>query len=747
LAKSEAERIDVTPLGYIVYRGYYRLLFYRSLNNYPKLSIYFFIHHKKLIMRYFFIMTTVLGLLFSGCSAGDENPLLTDFKTPFDAPPFDRISTEHFLPAYEVAINLHKAEIDAIVNNSAAPDFENTIVAYDNAGELLGRISSIFNGLNGANTNPRLQEIAKETTPMLSAHRNEIRFNEHLFGKIKAVYEKRDQLGLNREQMRVVEKVYDDFARNGATLPEEQRNELKAINEQISMLSLQLGQNLLAENNGFKLVIENEDDLTGLPSNVISAAAEKAKSSGEDGKWIFTLAKPSWIPFLQFSERRNLREKIYKAYINRGDNDNENDNKELFIQLMLLRRQMAELLGYENYAEYFTSIQMAENPKNVYDFLLEVWKPSLERAKAERDDMQAIIDREKKGFDLESWDWWYYAEIVREEKYDLNEDDLKPYFALDNVREGIFMLSEKLFGLTYEKRTEVPVYHPEVEAFEVLDRDGSHLGILYIDPHPRPGKRSGAWCGTYRSGHYKNGDKVAPIVTIVMNFTRPTGNKPALLSWDETTTYFHEFGHALHNLFADGQYRRTSRSVPRDFVELPSQILENWAGEPELLKKYALHYETGEPIPDVLIEKLENSKYFNQGFVNTEYLAAAILDMDWHTTEVTADTDVNAFENASMEQIGLINEIIPRYRTANFGHIFGSGYAAGYYVYRWAGVLDADAFYAFKESGDLFNTKLAERFRKYILAENALWEGMEAYVKFRGHEPSIEPFLERSGLK
>lgn len=698
-------------------------------------------------MRFLIVSLIAISMTLLSCTSSQDNPLLADFKTPFGAPPFDKILNEHYMPAYKEAINLHKAEIEAIVNNPEVPDFENTIEAYDNAGELLSNISSIFGGLNGANTNPEMQAIAKESTPLLSAHRNDIRFNEKLFDRIKAVYEQRAELGLDNEQMRVVEKVYDDFARNGAALPEAQRNELKAINERLSMVSLQLGQNLLAENNGFKLVIDNQADLAGLPEAVISAAAEEAKAAGMEGKWVFTLAKPSWTPFLQFSERRDLREKLYKAYFMRGDNNNETDNKTLFIELMTLRQKMAELLGYANYAEYFISDQMAETPQNVYDFLYKVWEPAIARAKTERDDMQAIISREGKDFSLESWDWWYYSEIVRAEKYNLNEDELKPYFTLDNVREGIFKLTNNLYGLTYVKQTDVPVYHPEVEAFEVIDHDGTHLGLLYIDPHPRPSKRSGAWCGTYRSGVWKEGEKIAPIVTIVMNFTRPTGNQPAMLSWDETNTYFHEFGHALHNLFADGHYKRTSRSVPRDFVELPSQILENWAGEPELLKTYAIHYQTGEPIPDELIKKLGNSKYFNQGFDNVEYLSAAILDMDWHTSNITPETDVNAFEKATLDRIGLISEIVPRYRTPNFGHIFGTGYAAGYYVYRWAGVLDADAFYAFKESGDLYNQELAAKFRKYILAENALYEGMDAYVKFRGHEPSIDPFLERSGLK
>jgi peptidyl-dipeptidase Dcp len=698
-------------------------------------------------MKLFFVVLIAIIMTIMSCNQTPDNPLLSDFNTPFNAPPFDQIEMEHYLPAFKEAIQVHQSEVDAIVSSTEAPTFENTIVAYDNSGELLGKISPIFSGLNSANTNDEMQALAREVTPMLTAHRNEIRFNQGLFKKIKAVYDNKENLGLDREQMRLVEKIYDDFARNGAALPEEKRNELKALNEKISMKSLELNQNHLAENNNFIMVLDNEADLAGLPANVVSAAAEEAKAQGHPGKWVFTLAKPSWIPFLQFSERRDLREEIYTAYINRGNNNNENDNKAPFIELMLLRQQMAELLGFKNYAEYFISQQMAETPENVYDFLYQVWEPSLARATAERDDMQAIIDREGKDFELESWDWWHYAEIVRAEKYDFNEDALKPYLAIENVREGNFMLANNLFGIQFKKRTDVPVYHPEVEAFEVTDKDGSSLGVLFIDPHPRPGKRSGAWCGTYRSGSWKDGQRVVPIVTMVMNFTRPVGDKPALLSWDENLTYFHEFGHALHNLFAMGKYNRTSRSVPRDFVELPSQILENWAGDPAVIKKYALHYQTGEPMPDELIQKIETSKFFNQGFENAEYIAAAILDMDWHTSEINETTDVNEFENNSMARIELIPEIIPRYRTTNFGHIFGTGYAAGYYVYRWAGVLDADAFTAFKESGDLYNQQLADKFRKYILAENGLWEGMEAYVKFRGQEPDIEPFLERSGLK
>jgi peptidyl-dipeptidase Dcp len=694
-----------------------------------------------------FFMIAIMMFSVSAGNHKNDNPFFMDWDTPFGSPPFDKISEEYYLPAYQEAIRQHQADIDAIINNPATPDFENTIVAYDQAGALMRRISPVFGGVRGAETNRKLQEIARETTPMLSAHYNSIRLNEKLFERIQAVYNNRQTLGLDKEQMIVVEKMYQDFERGGAALPEDKREEYKNISQRMSMVSLQLSENLLAENNAFQIVVEEESDLAGLPPHVIAAAAQEANRVGQNGKWVFNTSFPSRVPFLQFAENRDLREQMLMGYVNRGDNNNENDNKELFIELMMLRQQMSELLGYSNYAEYFTSVQMAENPQNVYDFLYRVWEPALNRAKNERAEMQAIIDREIGGFNLEAWDWWYYAEKIRKEKYDLDDDEVKPYFTIDNVKKGNFMLANKLWGLTFEARPEIPVYHEEVEAYEVFDHDGSHLAILFIDPHPRPGKRSGAWCGTYRSGAWEDGKWVSPIVTIVMNFTRASGDKPAMLSWDETTTYFHEFGHAVHNFFAQGHYRRTSRSVPRDFVELPSQILENWAGEPELLKTYAFHYETGKPIPDELIERLQRSEYFNQGFINTEYLAAAILDMDWHTSNITKDTDVNEFERASLERIGLIDEIIPRYRTPNFGHIFGSGYAAGYYVYRWAGVLDADAFMAFKETDDLFKSELAERFRRYILGNNALYEGMDAYIRFRGHEPAIDAFLKRSGLQ
>lgn len=697
----------------------------------------------------FLIFLTMIYLII-GCTSKQtkvDNPFFAEYDTPFQTPPFDKIKEEHFMPAYLEAMKVNKAEIDAIINNQEEPTFENTIVALDRAGEMLSRVSAVFGGLRGAETTPGLQEIAREVTPLLTAHSNDIRLNEVLFERIKKVYEKKESLGLNTEESRLLEMIYRDFERNGAALPADKKEEYKQITERMSMISLQLSDNLLAETNNFRMIVEDEADLIGLSEEVKNAAAEQAKRDGMEGKWAFTLQKPSWTPLLTFSPRRDLREKLYRGYFMRGDNGNEYDNKELFAELMVLRNRFAKLLGYENFAAYTIDINMAKTPENVYNFLQKVWDPALKVSKAERDEMQKIINKEGGDFKLASWDWWYYSEKVRKAKYDLDEDLVKPYFTIDNVRDGIFYVANRLYGITFERRNDIPVYHPEVETYEVFDNDGSHLAVLYIDNHPRPGKRPGAWCGTFRSGGYKDGKKVTPHVTIVQNFTRASGDAPAMLSWDETQTYFHEFGHALHNFFADGQFQRTSRSVPRDFVELPSQIMENWAGEPEVLKVYAKHYQTGEPIPDELIEKLQKAEHFNQGFITVEYVAAAFLDMDWHTAIFTGDIDVNGFENQSMKRIGLIEEIVPRYRTSYFGHIFGSGYAAGYYVYLWAGQLDTDAFEAFKETGDLFNQELAAKFRKHILAENGLGEGMEQYVKFRGKEPSIDPLLRSRGLK
>jgi peptidyl-dipeptidase Dcp len=673
-----------------------------------------------------------------------SNPFFSEYKTPFQVPPFNEIKLEHFKPAMEAGISDQIAEVKAITDNKDEPDFNNTILAFDNSGELLNK-TRIFSNLNSANTNDQMQALAREITPMLSAHRDNIMLNMDLFKRVKSVYERRNSLNLNSEQLRLVEKIYKDFERNGANLPEDKQAELRKLNEQLSMLSLKFGENTLAETNkNFKLVIDNKKDLKGLPDDVISSAAELAKKSGQEGKWVFTTQKPSMLPFLQFAENRSLREKIYKAYLNRGNHDDAFDNKKNIEKMVELRDARVKLMGYPNYAAYVVDENMAKTPENVNDFLMKLWVPALERAKKERDDMQAMIDKEHGKFKLESWDWWYYSEKVRKAKYDLDEAQLKPYFKLENVIDGMFYVANKLYGVKFIKRTDLPVYNEEVMTYEVQEADGRHIGIWYMDFHPRAGKSNGAWCTSFRSQSYKDGKKITPVVSIVCNFTRPTGNLPALLSFEEVRTLFHESGHAFHSLFTDGPYKRTARDVPRDFVELPSQIMENWASEPEVLRVYAKHYKTGKVIPEELINKLSKSAQFNQGFETVEYLAASLLDMDYHTTPSVSD--VASFEKASMDKIGLINEIAPRYRSTYFSHIFSGGYSAGYYVYIWAAVLDADAFDAFKQSGNLFNPELAAKFRT-LLTKSGSDEGMTIYKNFRGKEPSIEPLLIRRGLK
>ena len=606
----------------------------------------------------------------------------------------------------------------------------------------------MFYNLNEAETNKQLQSIARLLSPIMSKHGDDIALNEKLFVRIKAVYEKRKVMNLDSQQLRVVEKYFRDFERQGANLTPDQKDQLRKVNEELSMLSLTFGENLLAETNeNFKLVIEDKKDLDGLPQGVIDGAAETAKAKGMDGKWVFTLSKPSMIPFLQYAKNRDLREKIYRGYFMRGNNGNKNDNKEIVSKIVSKRLEKAKLLGFDTYAAYVVDDNMAKTPANVNSFLDKLWTAALPVAKKEADEMQKIIDREVESFKLQSWDWWYYAEIIHKEKYSLDENELKPYFSLANVRDGMFLVANKLYGITFIRRKDIPVFHKDVETYEVKEANGKHLGVLYLDYYPRDGKRGGAWCTDFQSAGWLHGKKVDPIVSVTCNFTKPTADTPSLLSWDETTTLFHEFGHALHGLFTEGKYTRTAGNVPQDYVEMPSQINENWASEPEVLKAYAKHYKTGEPMPDNLIQKIQNSALFNQGFETVEYLAASILDMDYHGVSESKGIDVLKFENDAMNKIGLISEIIPRYRTTYFAHIFGGGYAAGYYVYIWAAVLDADAFSAFKSSGDIYNKDLAAKFRKYCLAESGNDEGMVQYKKFRGKSPSIEPLLKRRGLK
>ena len=680
--------------------------------------------------------------------AEKPNPFLSEYATPFQVPPFDQIKNEHYMPAFEAGIKEQQAEIEAIANSSETPTFANTILPFDKSGQTLDRVSNVFFNLNECLTNDEMNAIAEQVLPMLSKHGDAIMMNPKLFERIDYVYQHRNEMGLDDQQIRVVEKYHKDFVRNGAGLPADKQAELSKINEQLSTLSLQFGNNLLKENSGFKLVIDNEADLAGLPQTSIDAAAEQAKNDGMEGKWVFTLSKPSLIPFLQYADKRELREQMYKAYYNRGDNGNEFDNKGLINEMLKLRVQKAQLMGFDNHANYILDVNMAKDAATVDKFLIDIFNPAQQLAKRELDEMQAIAKAEGADFKLEGWDWWYYAEKLRKAKYDFDENQIKPYLTVDNVRNGMFMAANKLYGITFTQHNNLPIYYPGVETFEVKEANGDFIGILYLDYYPRESKSGGAWCTEFReSGHDINGKKVYPVVSLVMNFTPASGNTPALLTWDETETMWHEFGHSLHAFFSDGLYSRTCGSVPRDYVELPSQIMENWVAEPEVIRMYAKHYQTGEVMPDSLIEKIENSALFNQGFMTTELIAASILDMKFHELTEAKDIDVKAFEKQQMDAIGLVPEILPRYRPTNFAHIFSGGYSAGYYAYTWAEVLDKDAFNYFKTSGDLFNPELAASFRKNCLQECGNDEGMVQYRKFRGQDPDYEPYLKARGLK
>lgn len=695
------------------------------------------------------LLLAFAGMILAACgktteesAAPPENPFFAEYDTPFQVPPFDIIKPEHFIPAYDRGMAEHKADIEKIVNSTEAPTFENTIAALDRAGKLLGKVSKVFGGLSGANTNDELKAIQSEMAPRLAAHRDEINLNEKLFARVKAVYENRNEENLTDEQTYILENVYRGYVRNGAELNAEDQAKLREINQELSNLGVKFSQNVLAETNAFNLVIDNEEDLAGLPDAVIAGAVEAAKERDMEGKWVFTTQKPSMLPFLQYSEKRDLREKLYRAYFKRGDNDNEFDNKKVLSDLIKLRVERANLLGYDTYAHYMLERRMAKTPENVYDLLNRLWDAALPIAKKERAEMQAIIDAEGGGFTLASWDWWYYAEKLRKQKYALDDTELRPYFVLNNVREGAFWVANQLYGLTFEQLNDMPLPHPDAQVFEVKEADGSHCGILYMDFHPRASKRVGAWCGTYRSQSRKYGEEIDPVVNLVCNFSKPVGDLPAMITLEEVSTLFHEFGHALDNLCSNITYGTTFRSP--DFSELPSQIMEHWAMEPEVMKHYAKHYETGETIPDELIAKIEKSGLFNQGFITIEYLAACLLDMKYHTLTEPQDLDINKFEKDYLDSIGLIPEIISRYRSTYFNHIIG-GYAAGYYGYIWSGVLDCDAFEAFKETS-LFDKATADAFRTNVLAKNGTADYMSMYVNFRGREPRIEPLLKKRGL-
>ncbi len=690
----------------------------------------------------------ISGLIISvspGCTTVPEaaatNPFFTEFKTPYNVPPFEKIMARDYMPAFEKGMAEGRKSLEKILAGNEEPTFLNTIEPLDTMGSLLTRVSSVFFSQSQANTNDSLQKIEVEISPVLSGYSDEIGLNPKLFRRIKSVYDNQSKFSLNDEQKYLLENLYKSFIRNGANLNPQDQDSLMALNKELSILTVKFSQDVLSETNNYRLYV-TKDDLKGLPESVVASAAQAARESGQEGKWAFSTQRPSMFPFLQYSENRELRKKLYDAYCNRGNNGNEFDNNKILASIVRLRAERARLLGYKTHAHFVLEPRMARVPENVFNLLNSLWGKAIPVAESEVKEMQNIINSEKGKFKLGPSDWWYYAEKLRKEKYDLNDSELRPYFKLENVRDGAFKCANNLFGITFTPLKEIPLPHPEAQAFEVKEADGSHLGVLYMDFHPRESKQQGAWCGTYQSHHVLNGVEISPVVTMVGNFTRPSNGQPSLLSLEEVSTLFHEFGHALDDLFHRNRYNQTY--IAWDFVELPSQLMEHWATQPEVLKSYARHYMTNDPIPDKLVKKIKNSSYFNQGFETVEYLAAALLDMNYHTMEAPANVDVQTFEKELFRKTGLIPEIVSRYRSTYFLHMAG-GYDAGYYSYIWAAVLDNDAFEAFREKG-LFDKSTATSYRKNILEKNGTMDPMQMYVNFRGREPVIEPLLRNRGL-
>ena len=677
-------------------------------------------------------------------AADTDNPFLSEFETPYGTPDFDRIKVEHYEPAFLKGIKQQNEEIKAIVENPDEPTFENTIVALDNSGEILARVSGVFFALTEADTNDEMMALEAKIAPMLSEHSDNIFLNQELYKRVAAVHaqEEAGKIQLTTEQHYLLDKYYKEFVRSGAGLDAQKQERLREINKQLSTLTIEFGNHVLADNNDYLLVVDKKEDLAGLPDAVIAGAAQEAKAHGKDGKWVFTLQESSRTPLLQYAQNRELRKNIYQAYTSLGNRGNANDNKEVLKKVLALRLEKAQLMGFNNFAEYQLADNMAKNPKNALDLLYGLWEYSIKNAKAEAAELQKIMDREGKGEKLEAWDWWYYAEKLRQEKYDLNEDAIKPYFSQEDVHNGLCTVVNKLYGITLTPCDSISVYNKDVKTYIVKDADGSLLGVFYSDCMPRASKRSGAWMSNFREQQ----EGVRPLIYNVASFTKPAGDLPSLLTIDEARTMYHEFGHALHGLLTQCKYKGVSgTSVAQDFVELPSQIMEHWAVEPEVLKMYAKHYQTREAIPDSLIAKIENQALFNQGFMTTELLAAAILDMEMHCLTTMEGFDVLQFEKQLMDKLGLIPQIAPRYRSTYFNHIMG-GYAAGYYSYIWAERLDTDAFEAFKEHG-LFDQATATSFRKNILEKGGSDDPMKLYVTFRGAEPSLDALLKTRGLK
>ena len=697
-------------------------------------------------MKKLLILSAMMITLIA-CNKND-NPLLVEQNTPYGVPAFDKIKLEHYKPAFDAAIQAYRDEVAAITDNEEAPTFQNTIAALDRSGSLLSQVEGVFFNLLETDGNDEMNALAEEVMPLLSECTDEILLNEKLFARVKAVYDQRESLDLTPEQLRLTEECYKSYVQNGANLEPAAKERLKEINRELGLLSLKFGQNVVAETNAVQHFVTDEAELEGLPESAKQAAAEEAEAAGHKGEWLFTPKRTSFTPVLQYCKNRELRKALLMEYTTRGNHDNEFDNKSVINQTMRLRTEKAHLFGFDCSADYILQDAMAHNAQNAMDMLMQVWGPSLNAAKRERAELQKLLDEDLPGEKLQPWDWWYYSEKLRKQKYDIDEEELKPYFELSNVRRGAFELAHRLYGISIEPVEGLPVYHPDVETFKVMDENGELLGIFYTDYFPRATKRPGAWMNNIREQYIDdNGVDHRPIIVNVGNFNKPTSDKPSLLSMDDVETLFHEFGHALHGFLTKCTYHTLSgTNVPRDFVELPSQLMENWCYAPEVMKTYAFHYQTGEVIPDSLISKINAASKFNQGFVETELLSASILDMDYHMLTQVDTIDVNRFEAESLERMGMIPEIIVRYRSTFYNHIFTTGYEAGYYSYTWSAVLDSDAFHAFVETGDLFNKDVAARMREEILSKGNTADAAVLYQNFRGKPADPKYLLEKKGL-
>ena len=678
-----------------------------------------------------------------------QNPFFEKYNTPHQTVPFDKIKNEHYEPAMLEGIKLHEAEIEAIINNPEAPTFANTIVAYEKSGKFLDRVTTVFGNLRSAETNDDLQKIAQKMIPLLSEHSNNISLNEKLFQRVKAVYKQKSKLSLTIEQAKLLDDIYDGFVRRGANLQGEARNKYKELSKKLSTLTLQFGENNLKETNNFQLVLTQKEQLAGLPEGIVEAAAQTAREKGVEG-WVITLHAPSYVPFMTYASNRELRKELYMAYNTKCTKDNEFNTLEIVKDLVNTRMQIAQLLGYKSYADYTLKERMAENSKNVYkllDQLLDAYTPT---AKAEYNEVQELArSTQGKEFRLMPWDWSYYSDQLKNKKFSLNDEMLRPYFELSNVKEGVFGLATRLYGITFRKNSEIPVYHPDVDAYEVLDKDGSFLAVLYTDFHPRAGKRAGAWMTSFKGQWIddQTGENSRPHITLVMNFTKPTESKPALLTFDEVNTFLHEFGHGLHGIFANTHYESLSgTSVYRDFVELPSQIMENFAVEKDFLSTFAKHYQTGEIIPDTLVQRIIDSSNFNVAYACLRQVSFGLLDMGWYTRTTPFTGDVKAYEQKAWEKAQILPVVEGTCMSAQFSHIFAGGYSAGYYSYKWAEVLDADAFSLFMQKG-IFNQEVAQSFRNNILSKGGTEHPMTLYKRFRGQEPTIDALLIRNGIK